>query len=180
MLYGIYLSTPLSAPPRQSSPLTRWVWLGKKPVRSPSPTASASQNTPFPYYADKPSHLSIVLTLTTRPGGSASRFLFRVPTARRESENRRGGRWNHEMPTAAAGGSSRPCSFSGGPRATWRSKRAYRRSTTCSWPPACGFRPSATLRLRQIPLSWLSPCASRSCCSRAMHWWRSPRPRPPC
>ncbi len=43
------LSTPPSAPPRQSSPLTRWVWLGKKPVKSPSPTASASQNTPFPY-----------------------------------------------------------------------------------------------------------------------------------
>jgi hypothetical protein len=41
------LSTPPSAPPRQSSPLTRWVWLGKKPVRSPSPTASASQNTPL-------------------------------------------------------------------------------------------------------------------------------------
>ncbi len=37
----------------ESSPLTRWVWHGKKPVRSPSPTASASQNTPVPYYADK-------------------------------------------------------------------------------------------------------------------------------
>jgi hypothetical protein len=44
----IHEPTPPSAPPRQSSPLTRWVWLGKKPVRSPSPTASASQNTPLP------------------------------------------------------------------------------------------------------------------------------------
>jgi hypothetical protein len=39
------LSTPPSAPPRTNSPSTRWVWLGKKPVRDPSPTASASQNT---------------------------------------------------------------------------------------------------------------------------------------
>ncbi len=39
-------TSPTSAPPRHSSPLTRWVWHGKKPVRSPSPAASASQNTP--------------------------------------------------------------------------------------------------------------------------------------
>jgi hypothetical protein len=37
----------------QSSPLTRWAWHGKKPVRSPS-YCVASQNAPFPYYADKP------------------------------------------------------------------------------------------------------------------------------
>jgi hypothetical protein len=49
------VTTALDPAPRaaeESSPFTRWVWHGEKPVWSPSPTASASQK-PFPYYADK-------------------------------------------------------------------------------------------------------------------------------
>ncbi len=45
------LSTALDAAQRAAEAelaVNEWVWLGKKPVRSPSPTASASQNTPLP------------------------------------------------------------------------------------------------------------------------------------